>query len=68
LTLSAGPDCDTSTRLSSSLAFGIRHCPAAEPSLRPQAPLASCFAASSASDQLAGAKQPAFFSQTRPVR
>src|SRR4051812_48826767 len=65
---SAGLNCATSTRLSSSFAFGMRHCPAIDPSLSPQVPLASCRAAVSAADQSVGVKQPAFFSQTRPVR
>src|SRR5947207_325175 len=65
--LTAGLARVASTRLSSSLTFGMRHWPAVDPSDNPHDPLASALAAASAADQLAGAKQPAFFSHTRPV-
>lgn len=46
----------------------MRHWPAIEPSLNPQLPLASAFAFDSAVAQLDGAKHPAFFIHTSPVR
>jgi hypothetical protein len=63
----AGADADSSTMLSISQTFGTRHSPAFEPSLNPQAPLASCCASAMAVVHSVDARQPAVLSHTSPV-
>src|SRR5579859_2304614 len=66
--VNAGLLADGSIRLSSSTRLGSRHWPGVEPSLSPHPPLASPFASATAADHTAGAKQPPFLSQIRPVK
>src|SRR5512133_2676799 len=64
----AGLTLEMSVRLFSCSTVGSAQFPAAEPSVRPQAPLARVLAEVSAVVQAVAPKQLAFFSQIRPVR
>src|SRR5512133_3560792 len=64
----AGLTLEMSVRLAICSALGSAQSPAAEPSVRPQAPLARVLAEESAVVQVLVSKQLAFFSQSSPVR